>query len=112
MDKITKYKRIAQKTIDDVLEMMKNIDNTEVFEVNEVEKGHFILMTDGWDDIERSYGPLIHIEVKSNGKVWLRQDSTDLEIGRVLLDNGVASDDIVLAFYSPNMRKFTNFAVA
>jgi hypothetical protein len=112
MDKITKYKGIAQKTIDDVLEMMKNIDNTEVFEVNEVEKGYFILMTDGWDDIERSYGPLIHIEVKSNGKVWLRQDSTDLEIGRVLLDNGVASDDIVLAFYSPNMRKFTNFAVA
>jgi hypothetical protein len=112
MDKITKYKQIAQKILDEVLEMMKNMDNTEVFEVNEIEKGHFLLMTDGWDDVERSYGPLIHIEVKSNGKVWLRQDSTDLEIGRLLLDNGVSPDDIVLAFYSPNMRKFTNYAVA
>ncbi len=112
MDKVKKYKQIAQKVLDDVLEMMKNIDNTEVFEVNEVEKGHFLLMTDGWDGIERSYGPLIHIEVKSTGKVWLRQDGTDLEIGQILLDKGVATDDIVLAFYSPNMRKYTDYAVA
>jgi XisI protein len=62
--------------------------------------------------IERSYGPLIHIEVKNNGKVWLRQDGTDLEIGRLLLESGVSSDDIVLAFYSPTMRKYTNFAEA
>lgn len=112
MDKVANYKKIAQKIIDEVLEMMKNIDNTEVFEINGLEKGHFLLMTDGWEGIERSYGPLIHIEVKNNGKVWLRQDSTDLEIGRILLDYGVNPDDMVLAFYSPNMRKFTDFAVA
>jgi XisI protein len=112
MDKVTKYKRIAHEILDEVLEMMKNIDNTEVFEVNEIEKGHFLLMTDGWDGVERSYGPLVHIEVKNDGKVWLRQDGTDLEIGQILLDKGVSADDIVLAFYSPSMRKYTNFAVA
>jgi XisI protein len=51
MDKVTQYKQIAQKILDDVLEMMQNMDNTEVFEVNEIEKGHFLIMTDGWDTL-------------------------------------------------------------
>lgn len=112
MDKLALYKKIAQETLDEVLGMMQNVENTEAFEVNEPEKGHFILMIDGWEDVHRSYGSLVHIEVKSNGKVWLREDRTDLEIGRILLEKGVENSDLVLAFYSPTMREFTSFAVA
>ena len=112
MDKIIKYKQIAQIIVDEVLEMMKNVDNLETFEVNETAKGHYVLMTDGWENTERSYGPLVHIEVKENGKVWLRYDGTDLEIGRQLLEKGVEKEDLVLAFYSPAMRKHTGFALA
>jgi hypothetical protein len=52
----------------------------------------------------------MHIDIK-NGKIWIQHDGTEVGIATILLEEGVPKDDIVLAFHSPDMREFTEFAV-
>jgi hypothetical protein len=112
MDKIIQYKQIARQIIEEVLSKLEQIKAYESLLIIDEEHGQYLLMTDGWDNVERNYGPLVHIEVKPDGKVWLRYDGTDLEIGQELLDKGVYPSDLVPAFHSPAMRRYTPFAAA
>ncbi len=47
-----------------------------------------------------------------NGKIWVEADNTNQAIVQRLLDAGIPKESIVLAFYSPQKRPFTEFAVA
>ncbi len=73
--------------------------------------GHFELRRSGWVKGNRVHGALIHIDIR-NGKFWIQHDGTEYGIANELVDAGVPKDHIVLAFQSPEMRKFTDFAVA
>ncbi len=112
MDKLTTYRQIARTIVQEVHQKSSSTPDFESIISIDEEGGHYLILSDGWEGIERTYGPLIHIDVKSDAKVWLRYDGTDLEIGQELLDKGVAPTDLVLAFYSPQMRKYTHFAAA
>ena len=111
MDKITKYKRIAQELSEEVMEKLGSATGFDSLPIVDEVHGQYLIMSDGWEGIERSYGPIIHIEVKNSGKVWLRYDGTDLEIGQELLNKGVLKSDLVLGFYSPKMRAYGGFEV-
>jgi hypothetical protein len=114
MDKMKKYQKIVNEVILDVaqkLSMTHDIDSESLLSIDKI-RGQYIILLDGWEGIERSYGPLVHIEIKPDAKVWLRFDGTDLEIGQELLNKGIADKDLVLAFHSPQMRKYTKFAMA
>ncbi len=112
MDKLAEYKQIARRILENVLLKLAQVKDQETLYMVDEDRGHFLVMTDGWEDGERSYGPIVHIQVKEDGKVWLRYDGTDLEIGQELLDSGVAPSDFVPAFHSPAMRRYTSFAAA
>ena len=112
MDKITKYRGIAKVISDEVMSKLSSSTEFDSLPIIDDVHGQYLIMSDGWEGIERSYGPIIHIEVKESGKVWLRCDGTDLEIGQELLDRGVLKSDLILGFYSPKMREYGGFAVA
>ncbi len=112
MDTIKSYKKIAHKIVVDVVQKLSHNDGFEAILSIDAERGQYIVMSDGWNGIERHYAILVHIEVRSDTKVWLRIDATDLEIGQELLNNGVSPKDLVLAFHSPQMRKYTAYAMA
>ncbi|MBD2413457.1 XisI protein [Nostoc calcicola FACHB-3891] len=40
----------------------------------------------------------------------MQHDGTEVGIATLLLEQGVPREDIVLAFHSPYMRQFTEFA--
>lgn len=73
--------------------------------------GHYLLLRTGWQNSDRYYSNLIHIEVRDTGKVWLHEDRTDLIVADLLLDAKIPKNDIVLGFYSPFMRADTEFAI-
>lgn len=54
---------------------------------------------------------LVHLRIR-NGKIWVEADNTNAQIVQRLLDSGISKGEIVLAFYSPQKRPFTEFAVA
>lgn len=75
------------------------------------ERDRYILLDVGWEKKDRIHGILIHIDI-INGKIWIQQDNTDQPVARELLSAGVPKEDIVLAFHRPELRKYTDFAVA
>jgi hypothetical protein len=109
MDKLKKYEKIVNEVILDVSEKLSDADS--ILSIDKIH-GQYLILMDSWEGIERNYGPLVHIEIKPDGKIWLRFDGTDLEIGQELLNKGISEKDLVLAFHSPQMRKYTKFAMA
>ena len=73
-------------------------------------QGRYQLVAVGWQGKKRVHGCLIHIDLK-NEKVWLQHDSTDAEIARQLVEQGISADQIVLGFQPENYRRHSGFAV-
>lgn len=112
MDKVKKYREITLTLLSEIAAHFRQSNLWEILEAYDEKRGQYILFTDGWNNEKRDYGCFMHIEVKEDGKVWLRRDGTDLDIGQRLLEEGVAKSDLVLAFRSPNRRALTEFAIA
>jgi hypothetical protein len=74
------------------------------------ERDRYQLMRTGWQDERRIYGALIHIDLEDE-KIWIQYDGTEVGVANELLDQGIAKDDIVLAYHSPVIRKYDGFAV-
>jgi XisI protein len=75
----------------------------------DTERDHYLLLHTGWRENRRTHGCSLHLDIK-DGKIWIQHDGTEIGIATQLLELGVPPNDIVLAFHSPNMRKFTEFA--
>lgn len=71
----------------------------------------YIVVTEGWQDVRRLHGCLVHIEIK-NDKVWIQLDGTEDGVAGDLLAAGIPKDHIVLGFKSPQSRQYTGFSVA
>ena len=71
----------------------------------------YVVVVEGWQDVRRLHGCLVHVEIKGD-KIWVQQDGTEDGVAADLLAAGVSKDCIVLGFKSPQTRALTNFAVA
>jgi hypothetical protein len=75
------------------------------------ERDRYLLMVNGFEGIKRYDYALIDVEIRS-GKFWIHYDGLEDGVAAYLLEKNVPKEDIVLAFYSPEKRKLTEFAVA
>jgi XisI protein len=110
MDKITRYQQIIEDILREYGSYKPSFGDVEVEIIADAEKGHYQLMTVGWHGQHRIHGCQMHVDIKG-GKVWIQHDGTEEGIANRLVAAGVPREDIVLAFHSPFMRKFTDFAV-
>ena len=72
---------------------------------------HYLLMLVGRDGIRRVHGCLVHVDI-IDGRVWIQRDGTERGIARDLIEAGVPTDRIVLAFRLPEMRQATEVVAA
>ncbi len=77
--------------------------------IKDTERDHYLLLHTGWRGNRRTHGCSLHLDI-INGKIWIQHDGTEVGIATQLLELGVPAYDIVLAFHSPYMRQFTEFA--
>jgi XisI protein len=45
-----------------------------------------------------------------NDKIWIQNDNLEYSVAERLVDRGIAKKDIVLAYFSPSHRAFTEYA--
>jgi XisI protein len=65
----------------------------------------------GWDDAgKRVFQPMIHLELL-DGKIWIQENMTDLDIAKLLLEWDVEPTDIVLGMHSESLRQFSEYAI-
>lgn len=108
MDKRTNYQKIIADILTEVHEQLICDTTRENLLSIDHQHGQYLLISDGWEASKRFYVPIIHIEIRHDNSVWLRQENTDLEIGEELIRRGISRTDIVPAFYSPQMRQLVH----
>jgi hypothetical protein len=113
MDKLENYQNLVRHLIQRYVDLFRDEANTEVQElaIFDDERGHYQWISLGWENGKRAF--YIHLYVRlHNGKIWIEKDTTEDGIATALVRQGVPHSDIVLAFHSPKMRPFTDFAAA
>ena len=75
------------------------------------ERSQYILRRVGWSGTKRIHYTDLHLALR-NGKIWIEEDWTKDGFATDLLEAGVPNEDIVLGFQPPEMRIYTEFAVA
>jgi hypothetical protein len=102
MDKLATYQLMNRSAVP------KEVETDVVFDE---EHDHYLLVNIGWAGRKRFRGTTIYLRLR-NGKIWVEEDWLEDGIVKDLLAAGVPKEDIVLAFQHPEMRPFTEFAVA
>src|SRR5262245_42314799 len=111
MDKLDHYRAIIKQLLSRHAELAPRVGQIESVPVFDEYNGHYLLVDFGWDRTGRVYSVILHLLLK-NGKVWIVRDGTEEGIAVDLIAAGIPKDEIVLAFYRPERRAITEFAVA
>ncbi|MEM6320215.1 MAG: element excision factor XisI family protein [Bacteroidota bacterium] len=112
MDTLKNYQQLLSKFFKERLD----IQNSQAsglkghLTINE-SKTDFLLLKMGWVNQLFVHAIVFHVEIK-NGKVWIYEDKTDIDVPQILVDSGVNKKDIVLGYLSPKLRSFSEYAVA
>lgn len=110
MDTAARYRERIMRVLRDLAEISAR-DDSETLPIFDTASDNYLLVAAGWDGIRRIHHIIAHLRIH-NGKIRVEADNTDRQIVQQLLDAGIAKEEIVLAFYSPQKRPFTEFAVA
>ena len=99
MDKLNKYRQIVRQFLEDFV-----VGDAEGKLIFDTERDRFLVMHVDWRNERRIYGCAIHLDL-IDGKVWIQNNSTEIYVDRELVERGISSEDIVLGFRSPSIRK-------
>jgi hypothetical protein len=112
MEKLERYRALAEKVIRAHSQPNQTTNfGIEYQAIIDHANGHYQSGVMGWRGNKRIRGATIHIDLK-DGKFWIQHDGTEVGVANELVEMGVPKEDIVLAFYAPYRRQFTEFAVA
>lgn len=111
MDKLSAYRQIVQKTLSKHAELASSHGQIESVPVFDERNDHYLLVDFGWEWTGRAYAVVVHTRLK-DGKIWIERDGTEEGVAEEFVRAGVPREDIVLAFYRPERRRITEFAVA
>lgn len=74
------------------------------------ENHHYQVLTLGWDEDRYIHDCPLHFDI-IGGKVWVQQNMTEWDVAKMLEDQGVPKEDIVIGFLSTELRAFSDYAV-
>ncbi len=113
MDKLMTYSNIIKKILTDYAEIINRnpTDGIMIQVVFDETHGHYMLLNIGWFGHERINGMVVYLQLRNN-KIYVEEDGLENGIVDDLLQAGIPQTDIVLAFHHPEMRPYTEFAVA
>ncbi|OUL20890.1 XisI protein [Nostoc sp. 106C] len=110
MAKLDQYRLIIQQLLDKYAQYKPSYGDVDVEPIFDTQRDHYQIISVGWNQQKRVYGPIIHLDLK-NEKIWIQQNTTEVDIATELIEMGVPKQDIVIGFHTPKMRQLTGFAV-
>jgi XisI protein len=110
MAKLDEYRVKIQQLLDKYAQYKPSYGNVEIEPIFDIQRDHYQIISVGWNQQKRVYGPIMHLDIK-NEKIWIQQNTTEVDIATELIEMGVPKQDIVIGFHTPKMRQLTGFAV-
>lgn len=113
MDKLVEYPALIRRILTEYVKLCNRRPHSEIetFLIVDEAKAHYIWMNLGWQNGDLVTGMTVYVRIRE-GKFWIEEDWTEEGIATDLIRPGVPKEDIVLAFHQPEMRPYTDFAVA
>ena len=116
MDKTVKYRQILQEVLqayatDAVAHKPPTPDEMQVRVLADTQHDHYQALYGGWRNGRQIFSVVFHFDI-IDGKIWAQRNISDYDIIEDIEAKGVPKSDIVLAFHAPEMRPFTEYAVA
>lgn len=103
------YRAIVVEVLNQLLHASK--DEIETVPVFDTIHDRYQLLDLGWrGEDERVFLPIVHLDL-INGKVWIQENRTDVDIARSLMQAGVERQDIVLGLHPPSFRQMGDYAI-
>lgn len=111
MDTLDIYRQKIEAVLSEYTRIPYAYEDIRTEAVFDRENNRYLLMNVGWDRGKRVHGSLVHIDV-IDGKVWIQCDGTEHGIAKELVAAGIPREQIVLGFHPPEVRKYTEYALA
>ena len=111
MDKHNHYRQLIQQIIQEYCQLSQPDDSLQTIPIFDPIQEQYLLVRIGWEKTDRIKRTIIHIQLK-NEKIWIEEDWTEDGVATDFLLAGVPREDIVLAFHPPELRQYTEFAIA
>ncbi len=110
MDKLASYREKIKEILTTYSQYKPSYGEVDVEQVFDLERDHYQIISIGWNQQRRVYGCMMHLSIKE-GKIWIEQNTTEVDVAQELVEMGVPKQDIVIGFNTPKMRQLTEFAV-
>lgn len=110
MDKLNNYREKIKQLLTQYMEYKPSYGDVEIETIFDKDKDHYQLICIGWNDQKRIYNPMIHIDIKKD-KIWIQQNTTEIDIALELMEMGIQKSDIVIGFNTVKMRELSGFAI-
>lgn len=110
-EKMNRYRRILQETIERHAQMTTEPPQPESFVISDTVHDHYLLMDVGWEANKRAHYIVVHLRL-IDGKVIIEDDGIEYGIARDLIDAGIPAEDIMIALDSPQPRPLTGLVAA
>ncbi|MGB0561047.1 MAG: XisI protein [Spirulinaceae cyanobacterium] len=111
MEKLESYRQIVQDLLTEYASVPISNGEIESHPIFDLQRDHYQVVNIGWDGHRRVYGCVLHLNIR-DGKVWVEQNTTEMRVAQELMKRGVAQMEIVLGFQYPDMRQYTDYAIA
>lgn len=110
MDRMNQYRQTVERVLREHPAHPPG-GNVETILIVDREQDEYLLLDVGWGETGRVHSLFAHLRIRDE-KVWIEKDGTERGFAVALVEAGIPNEDIVLAFYRPERRKLTDFAVA
>lgn len=112
MDKIKKYEKYILSILKEYTKIKYANLNAENQLLTDKENRRYQIVTIGWDkEGQFVHDTPLHLDI-INGKIWIQRNMTEIDLGQEFVNMGVPKSDIVIGFLSPEIREYSDYAVA
>ena len=109
MEKIAKHQTIILRFLEQYEQEHKD---EQTYLITDTQHHHYQIMRAGWDSHNHYYlRVLIHLHIKTDGKIWIMENRTEDEVEEILVDLGVLRGDIVLGVLPEHVRELSGYGV-
>lgn len=110
MDNLAQYRSLVMEILRNHARLTdqseKGVESHTIFDT---EHDRYMMFRVGWHEHDRVHTPFLYICFKNN-KIWIEEDWTEDGIATDMLRAKIPKESIVLAFYPPKKRAYTEFA--
>lgn len=113
MDRLMRYRALIKQAMQEYAAQLNSqpVPGENVDCVFDEQRDHYLLIKYGWPRGKHAHYVKLHVRLH-NGKIWIEEDATQEGLACVLVAADVPREDIVLGFNAPEVRPYTEFAVA